>query len=281
MSHAHVCQGHKHIHKAPACATYSLPSSWMPQRYCQTRYGSNRLIISAIPTSKRSDFPMEPQLSCLASSLLFATAYIAAREGVLETFTNLTTHPVFRAHVKEIVFDSSWIDPATVAEYAKDENEPALAGLFQQQEDIQAFEIQKRLEIAVQCLLNVKTVSYADPSRTSYLPGNCKDPIWNSDYAGGPLIRRLESSDFGSNEIGVCCLMNGRNAECSGHVDNLQYRRRFGGLILLLQVLSDCASTTLQELSLGSYFPSPLNLCSSRSAAPNHYLGTSVLPVKG
>lgn len=192
---------------------------------------------------------MEPHLGSLASSLLFTTAYIAARKGVLDTFTNLTTHPVFRAYVKEIVFDSSWIDPTTVAEFDNDENELALACFFQEQEGIQANELQSRLETAFQCLSKVKTVSYADLSRLSCLPGDCNDPSWDSDYSDGPLIRRLES-DRGPNEIGICCLMHGTNAKCPAHGDN--FRRRFGGLILLLKVLSDYAATTLEDLSLGS-----------------------------
>ena len=194
---------------------------------------------------------MEPHLRSLASSVLFTTAYMAARKGVLDTFTNLTTHPVFRAYVKEIVFDSSWIHPATVAEYAKDKTEPALASLFQEQEGIQANELQIRLENAFQCLSGVKTVSYADLSRISWLPGDRNDPLSDFDYSDGPLIRRLESH-LGPSEMGVCCLMNRKNTECPGHVDKFQYRRRFGGLVLLLQVLSDYASTTLQQLSLGS-----------------------------
>ena len=194
---------------------------------------------------------MDPNLISLASSLLFTTAYIAARKGVLETFTNLTTHPVFRAYVKEVVFDSSWIDPVTVAECANEKFKPALVGFFQQQEAIQGHELRIRLEKAFQCLSHVKKASYADLSRIPCLPGDCNEPTWEYDYSDGPLIRRLES-DHRSSKIRLCCLMNERNAGCSGHGDEFQYRRRFGGLILLLQVLSDHASTTLEQLSLGS-----------------------------
>ena len=35
-----------------------------------------------------------------------------------------------------------------------------------------------------------------------------------------------------------------------------------------------------KAIETGSYFPSPLNLCSSRSGAPKHCLGTPVLPLK-
>ena len=193
----------------------------------------------------------EPLLRSLASELLFTTAYIASRRGVLDTFTNLTTHPVFRAHVKEIVFDSSFIDPRTVVECTDEKTGAALASLFHEQERIQANELQIRLENAFQCLSKVKTVSYADLSRVSYLPGDRRDPVWDSDYLDGPLIRRIEFDPCLS-EFGICCLMNWRNVGCPGHADRFQYRRKFGGLLVLLQVLSDHASTTLRQLRLGS-----------------------------
>ena len=191
---------------------------------------------------------MEPHLSFFASSLLFTTAFIAARKGVLDTFTNLTTHPVYRAYVKEIVFDSSWIDLETVTSH---KDEPASASLFYEQEDIQTNELQIRLENAFQCLSGVKTVSYADLSRISCLPGDYSNTMWDLDYSHGPLICR-HKSHLGLDEIRDCCLMTGEAAKCPHDVNKSQYRRTFGGLILLLQVLSDYASTTLQQLNLGS-----------------------------
>ena len=53
-------------------------------------------------------------LEGLASPQLFVTAHVAARRGVLRTFQDLTTHATFRHYVKEVVFDSSWIDPDPV-----------------------------------------------------------------------------------------------------------------------------------------------------------------------
>lgn len=203
------------------------------------------------PDLKALRLSMELHLTSLASPLLFTTAFIAARKGVLDTFTNLTTHPVYRAYVKEIVFDSSCIDPATVADHAYGKDEPALASFFQEQEDIQANELQIRLENAFQCLSGVKTVSYADLSRISCLPGDYSNTMWDLDYSDGPLIRRHESH-LGLDEIRNCCLMSEKVAECPHHVIKSRYRRTFGGLILLLQVLSDYASTTLQQLNLGS-----------------------------
>lgn len=182
------------------------------------------------PDLKALRLSMKPHLISLASSLPFTTAYIAARKGVLDTFTNLTTHPIYRAYVKEIVFDSSWIDSATVAKYANHKTRSALDRLFQEQEDIQANELQTRLKNAFKCLSNVTTVSYADLSQISCLPGDCNDSMWNCDYSDGPLIRRLESNR-GPTEIGICCLMDGKGIGCSDHADQFQYRRRFGGLV--------------------------------------------------
>lgn len=91
---------------------------------------------------------------------------------------------------------------------------------------------------------------YADLSRISYLPGDCSDSEPGCDYIDGPLIRRLESG-HGPGEIDSCCLTAGISAGCPRHYDRFLYRRKFGGLVLLLQVLSKYASTTLLELSLG------------------------------
>ena len=202
------------------------------------------------PDLKALRLSADPLLASLASSLLFTTAYIAARRGVLDTFKKLTTHPVFCEHVKEIVFDSSWIDPATVAQHANGNDGPALTRLFQEQEVIQADELQTDLENAFKCLSNVQKVSYADLSRISWLPGDNHDPAWDGDYSDGPLLRRLES-DLESDEMNLCCLTGGEHSGCSRHDDKFRYRRRFGGLVLLSEVLPKYASKTLLQLSLG------------------------------
>ena len=190
-----------------------------------------------------------PQLYSCASSLLFTTAYVAARRGVLDAFKNLTTHPEFCQYVKEVIFDSSWISPASVAEHADDESGPALARLFEEQENIQANELQISLENAFKCLSKVTKVSYADLSRVSCLPGDRDDPAWGGQYSEGPLIRRLEN--LGPVEFSSCCIRLEPNAGCLRHDDKFLYRRMFGGLVSLLQVLSDHASTQLEQLSLG------------------------------
>ncbi len=202
------------------------------------------------PDLKALRLSADPLFASLASSLLFTTAYIAARRGVLDTFKNLTTHPVFCKYVKEIVFDSSWIDPATVSRRANGKNGPALTRLFEEQEVIQANELQTALENAFKCLSNVRKVSYADLSRISWLPGDNHDSAWDGDYSDGPLLRRLESN-LESGEMSLCCFTAEKHSECPRHNDKFRYRRILGGLVLLLEVLPKYASKTLLQLSLG------------------------------
>ena len=113
----------------------------------------------------------------MASSLPFTTSYIASRSGVLEIFTSLTTHRVFRELVKDIVFDSSCINPNTVAKHTDCKDGPALARLFQEQQIKQTNELQKCLVNAFTCLSDVKKVTYKDVSQISCLPGDHNDPV--------------------------------------------------------------------------------------------------------
>lgn len=71
-------------------------------------------------------------LGSLASSLLFTTAYIAARTAVLNTFLALTTHPEFCNYVKETVFDSSYIGAKVVVQNGDQKCGSSLATLFEQ-----------------------------------------------------------------------------------------------------------------------------------------------------
>ena len=178
---------------------------------------------------------------------------LTTKLGVLDTFTNLTTHPVFRTYITKVVYDCSWIDPATVAKHAGGKCGSELVYLFEEQETLQANELRTRMENAFACLSNVKKVSYADLSRISFLPGDLNDAAWGCDYLDGPLIRRLESdADLDPDDMSICCLTADQTAGCPHHDDGFQYRRKFGGLTLLLQILSDRASTNLLELSLGN-----------------------------
>ena len=194
---------------------------------------------------------MKPHFVSLASSLLFTTAYVAARKGVLTTFSSLTSHPFYRIYVKEVVFDSSWINP-TMIHYLNDNDIEGTMALFRDQEEIQLNVLQARLNDAFECLPNIKTVSYADLSRISCLPGdNNNDPVLGSDYDDGSLIHRVQS-DCRNHEMSIECLRNRKDAKCSLHNNECQSRRHFGGLFTLLRALSNSAVTTVQQLSLGS-----------------------------
>ena len=96
------------------------------------------------------------ELASLASSLLFTTAFIAARKGVLDTFVALTTHQEFRKYVKHIVYDSSFLDPQIIEEHAADKCGTQLATMFREQEDILSNHLQPCIEKALKCLPNVK-----------------------------------------------------------------------------------------------------------------------------
>ena len=190
-------------------------------------------------------------ITATASSLLFVKAYIAARRGVLTTFTALTTHPVLRDHVREITFDSSYIDPRTITEYKGKKSGPELARLFQEQETIQKDEMQNRLEEAFRYLTRVRKVIYADMSRVSFLPGDLNDRIPGEDYEDGPLLVRLQSgyleNVIDGNEAIIeamdCCQLSKMPEDI---------RRRCGGLFVLIQVLSKYTCASLQDLRLGS-----------------------------
>ena len=187
-------------------------------------------------------------LTTLSASLLFTTAHVAARRGVLDTFTKLTTHLSLRHHIKEVVFDSSYVTPNLVSQYANDKCGPPLKVLFDEQEQIQKDEILPRLKDAFECLPNVRKVFYADLSRIACLPGDQNVPSWECDYLDGPLIRRLESHTLYDKICGRC-LEPLSDCGCSPHAD--RFRRQHEGLLLLMEVLASRSSNRLVELSLG------------------------------
>ena len=194
-------------------------------------------------------------LTVTASPMLFRKAYVAARRGVLTSFSALTTHPVLRDYIQEVIFDSSYIDPATLTKYEKEKQDPCVARLFEEQETIQKNEIQYRLEEAFECMTRVRKVIYADMSRVPFLPGDSSDDIRNENYEDGPLLMRLESGNFSSMvddaEILVESLSKAmRCRKLSTMPDDI--RRRYGGFFVLMKVLSKHACASLQDLRLGS-----------------------------
>ena len=207
-------------------------------------------------------------LEGLASPQLFVTAYVAARRGVLRTFQDLTTHATFRHYVKEVAFDSSWIDPDPayyVAGWPEDKRED-LAAVFEEQEQIQKYELQPALYAAFKSLSHVKKVVYADFSLLAGFPG---DSVGSRDYPGpeydGYLLIQRQYSNV-SIRSAECCLDQPRSKYCADH--KAGFRRHSGGLTYLMRALSKFASTTILELSLGDVTHSSVIHASRRT--PSH-----------
>ena len=193
------------------------------------------------------------ELGSLVSSLLFTTAYLAARKAVLNTFLVLMTHPEFSNYVKEIVYDSSYIIPYVVEGNRDNKCGSSLAIAFEEQEDILDGELQKALDKASISLSNVKMVRYADMSRIAFLPGDCNNPTWEQhDYEEEPLIRRIDSK---CNQFYETRCRLKPNIICQSHEESdhdHMLHMKFGGLIPLMQALSSSTATRLSYLSLGN-----------------------------
>ena len=207
------------------------------------------------------------RLSLLASSLLFSTAYLAARRGVLDTFVALTTHPEFRKYVKHIVYDRSYFDYQTVNDHVADKCASALEKMYQEQETILREEFQPCIEKAFGCLDTIKTLRYADMARYSYLSGDKSDPSWDFDYHDGPLMLRTESSleqDFvnaslaPNNDLDI-------NGSCKiGH-----------SLTILLKTISDSPFGKVEEVILGDNLTATIH-----DGIPYQVLATPASPMK-
>lgn len=185
-------------------------------------------------------------LETLASSQLFHTAYVAARRGVLDIFMQITTHLTIRHFIREVVYDSSWVDPPDGVNRSRNgsyritnacSNLP-LAKLFQEQEIIQTRELNRCLKTAFAALTGVKRVVFADLSRTAGLIGDLPDPD------GKPLSSRISSGSMDPS-VKPCCFLN----DCSYHQGLV--RRQYHGYLKLMRILSDFAPSTFAELSLG------------------------------
>ena len=185
----------------------------------------------------------------LASPLLFTTAYVAARRGVLDVFKKLTTHPVLCNYVKTMVVDGSWCDweklqPAEKIAISEGKELTTRATMFVEQELIMQSELQQALTTAIKSLTGLKTVVFADLSRLVGFPGEGLGTL-NSrellDYRG------MSSSHH--NRFSHCCFQQPSLAYCPEHRQNLW--RQFGVLIALLQSLSVSAPTSVIDLKLG------------------------------
>lgn len=194
-------------------------------------------------------------LANLATPMLFTTAYIAARNGVLDALAGLVSHPVLRHHVKIFVFDSSYLDPKVHggstgndwrnAVEVVHENK-ALALAFARQEYIQTYELRPALERAFEPFPNVEKIVYADMARTAGLPGDILDSDTSLSDSENPHLRRLLTGKF-RKEVSRCCL----RGEC-GKRHMSFYRRQYGGLATMLEIMALHELNSLSELSFGS-----------------------------
>ena len=188
-------------------------------------------------------------LDSLASSLLFTTAYIAARKAVLNTFIALTTHPEFCNYVKEIVYDSSYISSQVVGQNKNQKCGSSLATLFEEQEDIHGGQLQSALDKAFRSLPNVIKVRYADMSRVAILPGDCDCSTWeHHDYQEEPLMHRIKS--VSSRSYRFDCRVEPAVA-CTHHENKNEIHMKYSGFVDLMQALSSSAAIEVSDLSLG------------------------------
>lgn len=189
-----------------------------------------------------------------ATSLLFDTVYIAARKGVLDAFTGLASHSVLRHHVKQLVYDSSWIDPCIPGHFTDDwskafeavHNDKQLALAFALQEDIQDRELRPALEMSFEAFPNLQKIFYADMARIAGLPGDglglCSDQ-WSEKH---PHAQRIFFGKY-HNKVALCCL----NDVCGTKHSNF-FQRQYGGLSILLEVMRRHHSASLEELHIGN-----------------------------
>ena len=189
-------------------------------------------------------------LGSLASSLLFKTAYIAARKGVIDTFMAVTTHPEYRKYVQEIVYDSSHFSPDVVVKHLHERYGPALTTLFREQEHILNTELQKSLDKAFACLSNIKRVTYADMTRVACLPGDFNGSSCELlDDEKELLICKNEAARPTASDY-PCRLKPG--IPCKGHEDNRRNHTKPGGFITLMQALASHKAHKVPHLSLGN-----------------------------
>lgn len=210
------------------------------------------------------------ELGLLASSRLFTTAYIAARKGVYDIFEHLVTHSTLRYHVRELIYDSSWIDAEVTTRRDKRTDMLQFFQMFAEQEQLQAYELHDSLNKAFKNLPQLRKVVFADMSRSMPMPGD------QADQNAEPLSGRIFSG-CGTKGVGSCCIQTAVPAQCCGR--HSVFWRQHGGFVLLVQALArrvEADGTTLQELSLGDGLRSGGE--SENPAAPYHYANYNGIP---
>ena len=199
-------------------------------------------------------------LADLASSKLFITAYVAARRGILDALGGLANHSVLRHHVKIIVLDGSYLDPQLHGELSGLDwsncietvyENKHLARDFAEQEYIQTYDLRAALDHAVEAFVNVEKIVYADMPRHVCLPVDAFSAKTSLMYCD-PLLMETPLAGKYRKRVSPCCL-----AEECGRKHLSFYRRQFGSLTTLLQVVNEYNLGSLGELSLGSNFTAP------------------------
>ena len=127
------------------------------------------------------------------------------------------------------------------------DEDPRVSSLFMDQEQIQTKELFDCFKTAFSGLSHLRRVAVADLSRTVGLLGDVVD------LDGGPLIKRLlpgtvqgETQPYNT---GVCCAIS-KDLKCSSHGST--FRRQFGGIMQLIQVLASSDLPSFDSLSLGN-----------------------------
>lgn len=188
----------------------------------------------------------EKHLELLASSRLFTTVYIAARKGVYDIFENLVTHPTLRYCVRELIYDSSWIEAEIATSRSERKDALQFFQMFAEQEQLQAYELDGSLNRAFKNLPQLRKVIFADMSRNTPFPGD------SADQDAEPLSGRLLSGSL-KKHVGSCCIQIATPAQCCGRYS--VFWRQHGGFVLLMRALTnrvEADGTMIQELSLGN-----------------------------
>ncbi|MCJ1452007.1 hypothetical protein MMC28_002347 [Mycoblastus sanguinarius] len=189
-----------------------------------------------------------------ATSSLFETAYLAARKGVFDAFTGLASHSVLRHHVKQLIYDSSWIDPRIPGQFTDDwtqaieavHDDKQLAVAFALQEDIQTRKLRPALEKSFEAFPNLQRIIYADMARTAGLPGDTWESCSDLSSEQNPHVQRILFRQF-CNKVALCCLNN-----VCGKAHSNFFRRQYGGLSILLELMRKHPPASLEELSIGN-----------------------------
>ena len=181
--------------------------------------------------------------------MIFTTARVAARRGVLAIFNAIATHPNLSKHVVEIVFDCSWFDPHIVELYAMEkhsEGRDNYIEAFHEQERILAHEMGLALFNAVRAFTKLRRVICADYYRFSGFLGDRLEDL-------GPDFR-LEGDD-----LPVQKLLQTEELECyhpsltiGKLYEDKNLRRRYWPLTYLLLSLADeGVQAKVEDIRLG------------------------------